>query len=169
MVAHPSALPPSATVDFSDPKVYGLVRRIFFRRFSARVRWAGIDPDDALQDIYVGLLTRSKGKSAWDPSRGALSTWIYVAISGMVINMADTQRRRGRTTLGVEDDVSDSVACEADTDITDRVYEDVAAEMEVPVSVVRALALGADPFCAAMDAGMDFLSANDLVQSLGVR
>ena len=169
MVTTPAALSPTNVVDFSDPAVYGLVRRIFFRRFSARVRWAGLDPDDALQDIYVGLLTRSQGKSKWDPSRGGLSTWVYVAISGMVINMAEKSRRTGRTTLGVEEDVSDSVSCEPDSDITDRVYSDLACEMEVPVSVVRALALGADPFCAAMDAGMNFFEANDLASSLGVR
>jgi hypothetical protein len=169
MVTTPAALSPTNVVDFSDPAVYGLVRRIFFRRFSSRVRAAGIDPDDAIQDIYVGLLTRSKGKSKWDPSRGGLSTWVYVAISGMCINMADSARRRARTTLGVVEDVSDTVSCEADSEITDRVYADMATEMEIPVGVVRALALGADPFCAAMDAGLDFFAANDLATSLGIR
>lgn len=72
--------------DLSDKAQRDLVKSIYFGRFSKRVGKAGLEHNDVLQAIYMGLLVRSRGRSKWDPTRGALSTWMYVAISGIVIN-----------------------------------------------------------------------------------
>lgn len=82
--------------NLGDPQTYQMVRNIFFRRFSRRVVDSGMDPEDTLQSIFVGLLTRSQGRSRWDPTRGAMSTWVYVAMNGMIVNMADSHYRAQR-------------------------------------------------------------------------
>lgn len=160
---------PLPAVDFGSPAVQQLIRRIFFHRFSARVRWAGIDPEDMLQDIYVGLLVRSHGKSAWNPSRGALSTWIYVAISGMVINAADKARRRNRAVLGTERDVADSSELESGAFVTDYDVEELANTMDVPKTVLVALMEGGDPVIAAMEGGLAPYDAVAVAEALGCR
>lgn len=86
---------------------YDLVRKLYFGRFSARVRAAGIDPEDGLQLVFEGLVRKSQSeRSRWDPTRGSLSTWIFVAVSGLTINLAQKQRRRPTLDLGGESDVA---------------------------------------------------------------
>lgn len=53
--------------------------------------------------------------------------------------------------------------------VTETKVDDLAAEMEVPRSVVLALADGDAPLCAALDSGVDFVDAVTLVESLGLR
>lgn len=150
--------------DMSDPAVLGLVRRIYWRRFSRRMEWAGIDPDDALQDVMVSLIVRSRGRSAYDPERAALSTWVYVAISGIVINLADKARRaRRRGALG-GDSLADTV--EAGEPIDAVAVADLAADMDIPAPVLRAMAQGEDAYSAAMAAGCGATEALSIVLAL---
>ena len=93
--------------DLGEIQTYRLVRNIFYRCFSRRVMAVGMDPEDTLQSIFVGLLTRSQGRSRWDPARGAMSTWIYMVMRGMVINMTDSHfRARRRGSPGRVEDVA---------------------------------------------------------------
>ena len=105
----PRATDPAA-FDLGDPATYQLVGRIFNGRFAGRLQSSGVDPEDALQSVYVGLLSRSAGRSRWDPSRGSLSTWVYVATSGIVSNLLDSHRRTLRRDggLGREEDAAAS-------------------------------------------------------------
>jgi hypothetical protein len=169
-------LAPSKGLDLNDPEVYGLAKRIYYKRFNVRVRWLGIDEDDGFQDVIVGLLRRQKGKSRFDPDRSSLSNYLFMAMSSITRNMAESARCRPqhvqRTSLRDErggDHVGEDWAEGGITPVSGRALEDLAAEMEVPLGVVRALADGDDPVMAALDAGMDPTDAVRLADALGVR
>lgn len=99
---HPAALPP---LDLGDPQVLQLTRRLFWRRgFAHRLIAAGWDPDDALQEIYLGLLTRQAGDSAYDSARAGLSKYLYMVISSVTLHLLDRrQTREARRQVSVED------------------------------------------------------------------
>ena len=82
------------TFDLGDEATYATIHRLFYGKFSARLAAAGIEPQDGFQIIVEGLLRRSRSeKSRWDPTRGSLATWAYVAMSGLTINMVDSHFR----------------------------------------------------------------------------
>lgn len=86
------------TFDLDNPAHYELVRRMYFARFSAQVLAAGIDTEDGLQAVFEGLVKKSQSAgSRWDPKRGALSTWIHVATSGLVKNLREWSGRQQRS------------------------------------------------------------------------
>lgn len=175
MTAPHSALsiqtPSTKGLDLSDPKVYSLARRIYFKRFSARVRWAGVDEDDGFQHVCLCLISRQRGKSRYDASRSSLSNYLYLAMTGISKNIADSARRRAVRDAGVggEADVASDPVGSAAGPVTERGMADLAVEMEIPMGVLHALADGGDVFCAALDAGLDFFAADELVSALGLR
>lgn len=92
--------------DLSSAEHYALVKRIYQGRFSARIQAAGLDQDDTFQTLLEGLLRKSQSeRSRWDPTRGSVSTWIYVALSGLVINLVQASERR-RAMTGDQQDVA---------------------------------------------------------------
>lgn len=80
-----------------------LIRAVYMGRFVARVRAAGLDPDDTLQLVYLKLLKAEQGRSPYSPKRASPSTYVYLACSSVLMNEADKRRRRGWEVLGDED------------------------------------------------------------------
>lgn len=80
-------------VDLSDAEQRGLIERLFWARFAYRVRGAGLDPEDALQEVYRGLLARNLGKRPFDPQVSSLSNYGYIVIRSVVSNYLDAARR----------------------------------------------------------------------------
>lgn len=160
----------SVGLNLNDPATYGLVSRLYWKRFCGRIRWAGIDPEEGFQDVCERLIRRQSGKSRFDPARSSMSNYLFLSMTGICINLADISRRK-RSHEEVSQGESDASlsAVGSVSALPAMAYEDLAAEMEIPVSVVRALANGEDAFCAAIEAGMSFSDASDLMASLGLR
>lgn len=147
--------------DYNDPSTLTLARRIYYRRFSSRVAALGLDVDDAFGDILEGLVRKSRSNgSRWDPNRGGLSTWTYVAISGLVLNMA--AKARVRIALDYTDDDTYADVAESDSSWGLLELSDLAAEMDLPPSVVAGLAAGLGGFDAGLAGGLDFVEASEL-------
>lgn len=90
-----SSLPP---LDLGNPEVQRLVRRIFHARgFARRLREAGWEDADAIQEIYVGLLTRQRGRSRFDPGRASLSKYVFLVVSSVTRNLLTRRSTRDRT------------------------------------------------------------------------
>lgn len=160
---------PSTGLNLADPAVYTLARRIYFARFSGRVKAAGIDEDDGFQEVLLGLLRRQAGKSRYNPAKSGLSNYLFIAMTGLTINLADSARRRSWCTLGAEADIAEA-QLEADGgSVTSRTVQDLATEMEIPMGVAQALADGTDVVLAGMDAGMPPQQAALLAAALGLR
>lgn len=90
-----SSLPP---LDLANADVQRLVRRIFHARgFARRLREAGWEDEDAIQEIYVGLLTRQRGRSRFDPSRASLSKYVFLVVSSVTRNLLARRGTKDRT------------------------------------------------------------------------
>lgn len=82
---------------------YELTVRLFRARFSQRIAAAGCDPDDALQAVFRGILTRNRGSNPWREYRGgrSASSYIYMVMDSVLKNHVAKQRRyRERNRLG---------------------------------------------------------------------
>lgn len=165
----------------------GLAQRLYWARFSGRVRAAGIDPEDGFQEVVLGLLTRQAGRSAYDPKRATLSGYLYLAMTGITINMADREARRRRRqggTVGLwgaytaadreGEDEAPMPSRRARTfeghtpNVSVIEVRDLADAWGVPPVVVSTIAEGRDPVLAALDAGMGVRDAVALGCALGV-
>lgn len=96
-----------AGVDLADPAQLGLVRGIFLARFAHRVLSKGLDPQDCLQCVYMGILARNLGKRPFDPALSSLSNYAYIVIRSVTANFID-YHRRADARLGVVGAESDA-------------------------------------------------------------
>lgn len=105
-----------------------MFRRLFVGRFVQSLQAVGLDQEDACQEMILGLLRKDASpRSRWDPSRGGLSTWMYVAMRGLTLNMIQAaQRAQAKAGPGEEADAAIWARCEA-SDPTDALY---LAELE---------------------------------------
>lgn len=64
------------------------VARIFYAYFSERVRSAGFDASDVLQEVYAGILARNAGRNPWHQYAGgrSASSYIYMVTECVVMN-----------------------------------------------------------------------------------
>ena len=78
-------------------KYRGLVLELawrYWRTLPAHTKiW--VDPDDLIEDAYIYVLTRV-GKRAWNPRRGAQSTYLWCGISSILLNFALSQQTKKR-------------------------------------------------------------------------
>jgi len=73
-----------------------LIRDLVMSGFGSRLRQFQIDPDDALQQVYLGLLVRNEGTCPFDPAVGALSTYLYWVVNGVTCNLIAREWHRRR-------------------------------------------------------------------------
>ena|GEM_PF-2209045 len=80
------------------------IRSLVTETFAPRLRQFQIDFDDALQQVYLGLLVRNEGDCPFDPAAGALTTYLYWAVNGMTCNMVarEWHRRRQGVVMALE-------------------------------------------------------------------
>lgn len=101
----PAALQPTATpliVDSSGapaPRLgIDLVRRggevakLLFAGFGRRIHAAGYDPDDVLQQVYLGLVARNQGRCPWDPRKSSFGHYVHMVCGCVLANYHRKQR-----------------------------------------------------------------------------
>ncbi len=92
--------------------------------------------------MYRSILARNKGRGAWDASRGALSTYVYVVCRSVESHILEAGRAKDRgPQLGEGSDASLSYRAKATqvpgrSDLAAVAYE-LAADSYVPVDVVE--------------------------------
>jgi hypothetical protein len=62
------------------------VAKLFYSGFGQRVYREGFDPDDVLQEVYKGILSRNKGRCPFDPRKASFSHYVYMVISCVLSN-----------------------------------------------------------------------------------
>ena len=80
-------------VDLGNVAQRELIERIFWSRWARQVEAAGLDPDDVLQRVFMGMLTRNRGKRPFDPRTSSLSNYSWWVIRSVVRNSVDQRRR----------------------------------------------------------------------------
>jgi len=93
------------------------VRRIAWRTpsFRSAVR-SGHDPDDLLQEVYVRLLMRQRGRSAYDPDRGSFGRYVWIVVRSVIRNYR-RDHRRPRTSDGLDPQGAPCALVELDRDL----------------------------------------------------
>jgi len=96
----PVSRPRGPGIDLADPHQRGIINRQFWGSFAQRLRARGLDPEDCLQEVYRGVLTRNRGARPYDPRASSLSTYSYIVIRSVFLNYLDHNKRADRR-LGV--------------------------------------------------------------------
>jgi len=77
------------------------VARLMYKGFGAQIAKSGYDPDDILQEIYRGILSRNEGKCPYDPRKSSFSHYVYMVCHCVLMNIHRIEgRRRSREGLG---------------------------------------------------------------------
>jgi DNA-directed RNA polymerase specialized sigma24 family protein len=88
---------------FSEPEVkLGIdlenrgheVRKLLYAGFRGKMLSQGYDPDDVLQEVYKGLLTRNNGKCPWDGRKATFGYYVHMVINCVLTNYHRKQTRR---------------------------------------------------------------------------
>lgn len=75
------------------------VRLLFFKFCARKVAVMGLDPEDCLQAIYLGLITRQNGKSRFDSSKSSWGHYVHMVCESVTSNFLrhnlNTKRGKG--------------------------------------------------------------------------
>ena len=63
----------------------GEVSKLFYAGFGWKLANAGYDPQEVLQEVYSGILTRNKGSCPWDPKKSSFGHYVHM-ICGCVVS-----------------------------------------------------------------------------------
>jgi len=88
-----AVLEPGRGIDLNDPEDRGLVERIYWSRWANQVRAGGLDADDVLQKVYLGLLARNRGINPYNPLTSSRSNYVFIVIKSVVRNAVDAHKR----------------------------------------------------------------------------
>lgn len=80
------------------------VRKLFFAGFARKVLWYGYDPEDVLQDVYMGIMVRNAGKCPFDPSKASFGHYIHMVCGCIISNYRRRYSRLERNEVFGHDD-----------------------------------------------------------------
>lgn len=78
------------------------VAKLFYAGFRREVIQEGWEPEDVLQEVYKGIITRNRSKSAYDPAKSTLGSYVHMVCRCIVSNYRRSMRRKtNRETPGI--------------------------------------------------------------------
>jgi len=72
------------------------VAKLFHKGFGARVLRQGLDPQDVLQEVYKGIITRNNGKCPFDPRKSSFGHYVHMVTGCVLSNYQRRERERKR-------------------------------------------------------------------------
>jgi len=80
------------------------VRKLLFKSYRGHMLVKNYDPDDVLQEIYKGLITRNNGTCPWDGRKSTFGYYVTMVIGCILTNYhRKMQRRQDREHAELED------------------------------------------------------------------
>lgn len=71
------------------------VRKLFFAGgYHRSVLKAGMDPDEAVQEVFRGILIRNQGRCPWDATKSSFGHYVHIVIRCVLSNYLRKERRR---------------------------------------------------------------------------
>ena len=64
------------------------VAKLLRSGFDRQIRSLGMDFEDALQEVYLGILVRNKGKCPWDINKSSFGHYVYMICGCILANLA---------------------------------------------------------------------------------
>jgi len=71
------------------------VRKILYGCFGRKMSSGGYDPEEVLQEVYKGLLTRNMGKCPFDSKKSSFGHYVYMVCNCVLSNYHRKMQRRG--------------------------------------------------------------------------
>jgi DNA-directed RNA polymerase specialized sigma24 family protein len=123
------------TLDVAEK--YADIRRLTRTHPLFRVGIArGLDADDLLQAVVLGILTRQQGRSRYDSARASFSRYVHLVAGSVLANVLESQRVRAkREVLGTEADAATGASGEAiedEVEVSLRAFAWLVAEGHEP-------------------------------------
>lgn len=70
------------------------VRKLFYAGFARGLVRDGYDPEDALQEVFKGLLTRNNGKCPFDARKSSFGHYVHIVTQCVLANYVRKERRK---------------------------------------------------------------------------
>jgi len=70
------------------------VRKLFYAAFAHGLAKDGYDPEECLQEVYKGLLTRNKGTCPFDVRKSSFGHYVHIVTRCVLANYIRKERRR---------------------------------------------------------------------------
>lgn len=139
------AFGPDKGIDLANRGVE--VAKLFFAGLKNLATSGQLSLEDALQEVYKGLLIRNKGKCPWDPNKSSFSHYVHMVARQLLLNMMRKETRVRRIQPGV---MAYSNGQWQEVDVAAADFEDQKANFnnsgagmcEVVDSLARFIALG---------------------------
>jgi len=171
MVSLPAEHREAPGLDLQDPAIWSFARRIYWSRFSRRILGVGLDPEDAWQDVALGICRKQTTASRHDPRRSSVSRYLFLVIGSLVSHCIEAHLARMKHTrpwhADPDDDCFEDPAlayAEAPEEFGLRDLEELAEEAGVPAEVLVAVATGVKVRDAVREAGLRGMEAEAMVQ-----
>lgn len=153
---------PSFSVGIDLEKRGVEVRKLFYAAFARGLVKDGYDPEEALQEVYKGLLARNRGTCPFDSRKSSFGHYVHIVARCVLANYVRKERRRFQfeVAMGVGEDGVSRV--EETPDRKDR---------SISASSVEALAAsipGGGPKREALSLLIAGHSRREVVEGLGV-
>lgn len=124
------------------------VRKILFAGFGRQMAVWGYDPEDVLQEVYLGLMARNAGRCPWDGKKSSWGHYVHMVCSCILSNYSRKKRRIasveqvGVLGVGGEDVEVGGVAVggvESDVEVMTDLNVYLKASLNDPSAAVRVL------------------------------
>lgn len=70
------------------------VRKLFYAAFARGLVKDGFDPEDALQEVYKGLLARNRGKCPFDAKKSSFGHYVHIVTRCVLANYVRKEKKR---------------------------------------------------------------------------
>lgn len=90
----------------------GEVSKILFRCYGEMLTRLNMDTEDVLQEVFKGILSRNRGKCAWDPQKSSFGHYVHMVCGCVLLNLQKKQKKRiEKETLGVRKYLNNAWQC----------------------------------------------------------
>tara|TARA_Y100000310_G_C20697679_1_gene826881 strand:+ start:829 stop:1830 length:1002 start_codon:yes stop_codon:yes gene_type:complete len=69
------------------------VAKLLFKGFGSWIRTSGYDPEEVLQEVYVGLLVRNKMTCPWDARKSSFGHYVHMVCNSIMSNYHRKRKR----------------------------------------------------------------------------
>jgi DNA-directed RNA polymerase specialized sigma24 family protein len=70
------------------------VRKLFYAAFARGLVRDGFDPEEALQEVYKGLLSRNRGSCPFDVSKSSFGHYVHIVARCVLANFVRKEKQR---------------------------------------------------------------------------
>jgi DNA-directed RNA polymerase specialized sigma24 family protein len=69
------------------------VAKLLFKGFGGWIYSSGYDPKEVLQEVFLGLLVRNRGKCPWDAEKSSFGHYVHMVCNGVLSNFHRKKKR----------------------------------------------------------------------------